>query len=71
MEAPALARALYRHTELETEIPPSLYTAVAQVLAYVFQLRDWQHHGGEYPRLPDLVSIPTHLDPLHEAGAQS
>lgn len=39
LESPALARALYRHVELDQEIPAALYTAVAQVLAYVFALR--------------------------------
>jgi len=41
MEAPPLARALYSHAELGEEIPAPLYAAVAQVLAYVFQLRTW------------------------------
>ena len=39
LEAPPLARALYRHTELDQEIPSTLYSAVAEVLAYVYQLR--------------------------------
>ncbi len=39
VEAPPLARALYRHTDLEAEIPGPLFGAVAQVLAYVFQVR--------------------------------
>jgi flagellar biosynthesis protein FlhB len=37
--APPLARALFRSTEVGQEIPSALYTAVAQVLAYIFQLR--------------------------------
>lgn len=68
MEAPPLARALYQHTELEDEIPSSLYTAVAQVLAYVFQLRDWNLNGGFQPEKPELLTIPAGLDPL-EAGS--
>jgi len=39
MTAPPLARALYFSTELQQEIPSGLYMAVAQVLAYIFQLR--------------------------------
>ncbi len=39
VEAPPLARALYRHSELEREIPVALYRAVAELLAYVYQLR--------------------------------
>jgi len=48
--APPLARALYYSTELEREIPAGLYVAVAQVLAYVYSLRE----GGEVPPPRDL-----------------
>ncbi len=43
LEAPPLARALYRHVEIGAEIPAALYGAVAQVLAYVFQLKRSGH----------------------------
>ncbi|MDA0148065.1 flagellar biosynthesis protein FlhB [Vibrio sp. LaRot3] len=49
--APPLARALYHSTELEQEIPDGLFTAVAQVLAYVFQLKQYRKRGGERPTL--------------------
>lgn len=39
VEAPPLARALHHTTSLNQEIPANLYLAVAQVLAYVFQLK--------------------------------
>ncbi|HEB87892.1 MAG TPA: flagellar biosynthesis protein FlhB [Gammaproteobacteria bacterium] len=39
LEAPPLARALHHTTEIDAEIPAGLYLAVAQVLAYVFQLK--------------------------------
>lgn len=39
LEAPPLARALHHTTDLDGEIPSGLYLAVAQVLAYVFQLK--------------------------------
>lgn len=39
-EAPPLARALYHTTEIDQEIPSGLYLAVAQVLAYIYQLRN-------------------------------
>ncbi len=39
LQAPLLARALYAHAELDREIPAALFAAVAQVLAYVYQLR--------------------------------
>jgi flagellar biosynthetic protein FlhB len=38
-EAPKLARALHRSTDLGKEIPAGLYLAVAQVLSYVFRVR--------------------------------
>ena len=52
MEAPPLARALYYTTDIGQEIPDGLYVAVAQVLAYVFQLRDVQKNGGKKPSRP-------------------
>ena len=73
LEAPPLARALYAHTELEQEIPVALYTAVAQVLAYVFQLRKLKAEG--YPTdpynlpLPTELPVPSDLDPLNLAQA--
>ncbi len=39
LSSPMLARAVYYHTEVDKEIPMGLYTAVAKVLAYVFQLK--------------------------------
>jgi flagellar biosynthesis protein FlhB len=38
-ESPKLARALYRSTDLNNEIPGGLYMAVAQVLSYIFRIR--------------------------------
>ncbi len=67
LEAPPLARALYRHTELGDEIPAALYTAVAEVLAYVFQLRAYSKHGGVRPSAPDHLEVPAELDPLNAA----
>lgn len=67
VEAPALARALYRHTELDDEIPAPLYTAVAQVLAYVFQLRAYRSQGGFEPQRPEPVALPPGFDPLESA----
>jgi flagellar biosynthetic protein FlhB len=69
LEAPPLARALYRHTELGDEIPATLYAAVAEVLAYVFQLRHFQKVGGAYPNVPVDLPVPPELDPLQAADA--
>lgn len=52
VEAPPLARALYRGVELGAEIPAGLYVSVAQVLTYVFQLRTAQGAGTAAPALP-------------------
>ena len=62
LEAPPLARALYHHAELDTEIPETLYTAVAEVLAYVFQLRRFRENGGTMPQPLGDVPIPDGLD---------
>lgn len=63
LEAPPLARALYRHTELGDCIPEALYTAVAEVLAYVYQLRRFETRGGTPPRAPLELAVPPGLDP--------
>jgi len=63
LESPPLARALYRHAEIGQEIPEALYTAVAEVLAYVFQLRRHRSHGGAAPRPLGPVAVPAGLDP--------
>lgn len=52
VEAPPLARALYATTRLDREIPSALYVAVAQVLAYVFQLKQAMSRGDEPPQAP-------------------
>lgn len=71
LEAPPLARALYRHAELGDEIPAALYTAVAEVLAYVFQLRAYGKHGGMRPQAPEHVEVPPELDPLNAAATNN
>jgi len=64
LQAAPLARALFHHTELGAEIPEKLFTAVAQVLAYVFQLRSYEQQGGLEPHMPEWVGVPAELDPL-------
>jgi flagellar biosynthetic protein FlhB len=65
LEAPPLARALFKHTEIGDEIPQALYTAVAEVLAYVFQLRMFKANGGVRPELPKEIDVPPQMDPLN------
>ena len=60
LEAPPLARALYTHVEIDGEVPAMLFAAVAQVLAWVYQLRAAPNLNL---RAPD-VNVPPELDPL-------
>jgi flagellar biosynthetic protein FlhB len=64
LQAPPLARALYAHAELDREIPAALFAAVAQVLAWVYQLRRALAGQGPSPQAPTGVEIPEGLDPL-------
>ncbi|WP_434456071.1 flagellar biosynthesis protein FlhB [Stutzerimonas urumqiensis] len=61
LESPALARAVYYSTEVEQEIPAGLYLAVAQVLAYVYQLRQYQSGRGKRPDPLRDLPIPPDL----------
>jgi flagellar biosynthetic protein FlhB len=58
LRVPALARAVYYATEPGEEVPPGLYVAVAQVLAYIYQLE--QYRRGQVASAPELgdVSVP-------------
>lgn len=61
LEAPMLARALYRHAPLGEAIPAGLFDAVAQVLAWVFQLRTSTETGAAAPQAPERVEVPQDL----------
>jgi flagellar biosynthetic protein FlhB len=63
IEAPALARALYAHAEVGRDIPPALFGAVAEVLAWVYNLRRAQDSGAEAPRPPVELQVPRGMDP--------
>ena len=56
LRIPALTRAVYYATEPGQEIPPGLYVAVAQVLAYVYQLE--QYRRGQVANEPQLGEVP-------------
>jgi flagellar biosynthesis protein FlhB len=64
VEAPPLARALHRHVEVGDVVPGALFTAVAQVLAYVYQL-----NRSLDPALPLDWQVPPDLDPAARNGA--
>jgi flagellar biosynthetic protein FlhB len=63
LQAPPLARALYAHTELDEEVPARLFAAVAQVLAWVYQLRAAAAAGRHADDTPPQVEVPPDLDP--------
>lgn len=60
--SPMLARAIYYSTEVESEIPAKLFMAVAQILAYVFQLKAYKNGKGKRPKsVPKNLPIPYEL----------
>ena len=63
LQAPPLARALYAHAEVDREIPAALFAAVAQVLAWVYQLRNAMAGKGQSPAPLGEVPVPPELDP--------
>ena len=68
LQAPVLARALYAHAELDREIPAQLFAAVAQVLAYVYQLRMAMKGKAPMPAALPAIDVPDELDPYNEPG---
>jgi flagellar biosynthetic protein FlhB len=54
VEAPPLARSIYYNAKIGEEVPSGLYVAVAQVLAYVFQLKQFRQRRRARPNMPDL-----------------
>jgi flagellar biosynthetic protein FlhB len=63
LQSPMLARALYANAELDQDIPSALYTAVAQVLAYVYRLRAALKGQGPMPDDVPQPFVPPELDP--------
>ena len=61
LSSPALARAIYYSTELDQEIPAGLYMAVAQVLAFIFRLKEKPGTDFSSPLVLDDVPIPDDL----------
>jgi flagellar biosynthetic protein FlhB len=63
LQAAPLARALYAHAEVDQEIPATLFSAVAQVLAWVFQLRQAGSARSVLLASPPKPVVPPGLDP--------
>lgn len=70
-EAPPLARALYASTDLNQEIPGNLFLAVAQVLAYIFQLKKARVKHRTLPKPPTNLSIPEDYKDGYSPGAKA
>jgi flagellar biosynthesis protein FlhB len=64
LQSPVLARALFANAELDQDIPSSLYTAVAQVLAYIYRLKAAMRGDGPMPGEPPQPFVPPELDPM-------
>jgi flagellar biosynthetic protein FlhB len=64
LQAAPLARALYAHTDVDQEIPARLFGAVAQVLAWVYQLRDAVAAGRAFNAEAPVPEVPADMDPL-------
>lgn len=71
LQSPMLARALYANAELDQDIPASLYTAVAQVLAYIYRLKAALRGEGPMPGEPPTPFVPAELDPLSKVIAST
>lgn len=66
VQSPMLARALFAHAGIDQPIPSSLYAAVAQVLAYVYQLKAALRGEGPMPTVVPEPPVPAELDPLNQ-----
>ncbi|CAO1658578.1 MULTISPECIES: flagellar biosynthesis protein FlhB [Halomonadaceae] len=62
LEAAPLARALYHHVDLDAEVPAELYTAVAEVMAWAYRLKQVAQQGGDVPPTPDNLPVPPELE---------
>jgi len=63
LRSPPLARALYAHVEIDREVPAALFAAVAQVLAYVYQLRAALSGKAAMPQTVPEPQLPPGFDP--------
>ncbi len=71
LQSPVLARALYANAEIDQDIPTSLYTAVAQVLAYIYRLKAAMRGEGPVPDEVPTPFVPPELDPHSKVMAAS
>ena len=69
LQAAPLARALYAHCDVDQEVPARLFSAVAQVLAWVYQLRDAVAAGRGFAAPAPVPQVPADMDPLADRAA--
>ncbi len=69
LQAAPLARALYAHCDVDQEVPARLFSAVAQVLAWVYQLRDAVAAGRAFAAPAPVPQVPADMDPLADLPA--
>ena len=58
VESPPLARALFRSTEVGRAVPPELFTAVAQILAWAYRIKAGAHDPAPVPEVPEPLGRP-------------
>ncbi len=68
LSSPTLTRAIYFSTPLDREIPAGLYIAVAQILAYIYQLKLSRTEGMDQPKPPTDLEIPEEFMTLAGEG---
>ncbi len=68
LHSPMLARALYANAEIDQDIPSALYTAVAQVLAYIYRVRAAMRGEGPMPDSVPQPEVPAELDPFSNSA---
>ncbi|MGS2742065.1 flagellar biosynthesis protein FlhB [Halomonas sp. LS-001] len=71
LEAAPLARALYHHVDLDAEVPAQLYTAVAEVMAWAYRLKNIADQGGDVPPTPDNLPVPPDMDSRDSRGNET
>ena len=71
LQAPPLARALYAHCDVDQEVPARLFGAVAQVLAWVYGLRDALAAGRAHNAPMPVPEVPADMDPLSPGAANA
>jgi flagellar biosynthetic protein FlhB len=69
LQAAPLARALYAHCDVDQEVPARLFSAVAQVLAWVYQMRDAVAAGRAFAAPVPVPQVPADMDPLADRAA--